>query len=120
MNPNAEPARRVSITDSPWFWVELFSIVALLATTVIGPKFQQRQGQIERRFEGRQQAYSRPAGDPTAEPQIGSRRIVEDNRVSLGPLQLILAGVMLLAAVMLARSRRRIEQAAAVDEGTGA
>ena len=96
---------RIPIADSPWFWLELFCIVAVMAIALIGPKFQQRQGQIERRFDGRQHAYSRPAGEATAEPGVASRQIVDDNRVSLMPLQLVIAGVMLLAAYMLARSR---------------
>ena len=47
---------RTKLTDSPWFWIELFALVAMVGVIVIGPKFLLRQGQLERRLEGRQHA----------------------------------------------------------------
>ena len=49
----AEPYR---LTDSPWFWALLFSLMALAGLGLIAPKFDVRQRQIEGRFLGRQQA----------------------------------------------------------------
>ena len=49
----AEPYR---LTDSPWFWTLLFSLMALVGLGLIAPKFDVRQRQIEGRFLGRQQA----------------------------------------------------------------
>ena len=49
----AEPYR---LTDSPWFWALLFSLMALVGLGLIAPKFDVRQRQIEGRFLGRQQA----------------------------------------------------------------
>ncbi|MFN5757137.1 MAG: hypothetical protein ACK54F_09370 [Planctomycetia bacterium] len=44
------------VTDSPWFWALLFSLMALVGLGLIAPKFDVRQRQIEGRFLGRQQA----------------------------------------------------------------
>jgi alpha-beta hydrolase superfamily lysophospholipase len=52
-SPMAEPYR---LTDSPWFWALLFSLMALAGLGLIAPKFDVRQRQIEGRFLGRQQA----------------------------------------------------------------
>ena len=108
---------RPPITDSPWFWLELFSGMALVGILVIGPKFVQRQGQIERRFEGRQHAYSSPAGEGTAEPALASREIESSNRVSLMPLAALVALVMGISAVMLLRSRAHFQRSCAAGQG---
>jgi hypothetical protein len=44
------------LPDSPWFWGLLFSVMALVGLGLIAPKFAKRQGQLERRFLGREQA----------------------------------------------------------------
>lgn len=48
-----EPYR---LTDSPWFWAMLFSLMALAGIGLIAPKFDVRQRQIEGRYLGRQKA----------------------------------------------------------------
>jgi hypothetical protein len=52
--PQGSPAFRP--TDSPWFWGLAFSLMALVGLAVIAPRFAWRQGQLERRFLGREQA----------------------------------------------------------------
>ncbi len=37
----------VSVTESPWFWVMLFSLAGLAAVATVGPKFEQREASIE-------------------------------------------------------------------------
>lgn len=51
-----EPAQPYRLTDSPWFWAMLFSLMALVGLGLIAPKFDVRQRQIEGRYLGRQKA----------------------------------------------------------------
>jgi hypothetical protein len=44
------------LTDSPWFWGLMFSVMALVGIGLIAPKFDKRQRQVEGRFLGRQQS----------------------------------------------------------------
>ena len=53
MEPSTQPYR---LTDSPWFWALLFSIMALAGIGLIAPKFDVRQRQIEGRYLGREKA----------------------------------------------------------------
>jgi len=99
-------------TDSPWFWTLAFAVMGLVGLAAIAPKFDQRQGRLERRYAGREQAAEerarRAAGlDPTdlaaeaREPDESPARIVP-----LWPLALAAGLAAAGSAVMLAREAR--------------
>jgi hypothetical protein len=78
-----------SFTDSPWFWVYLFSTAALIALALIGPKFGSRQAQIEREFQGRQRTAQNLNGqEPSGELSTEGQTLI-----TLRPLFLGLATV---------------------------
>jgi hypothetical protein len=52
-----------SITDSPWFWLMLFSLAGLAALFTVGPKFEKREAGIEEKFHARERALGREAFD---------------------------------------------------------
>ena len=76
------------LTDSPWLWGLLFSLMALVGMGLIRPKFDIRQSQIEGRFIGRRQSsierWRRQSGleeidlaDSAVDPAVGKpERIV--------------------------------------------
>ena len=99
--------------DSPWFWTLAFSTMALVGSAAIAPKFDRRQGRLEGRYVGREQAAAerarRAAGWPpidvteqAREPDAHPRRIVP-----LWPLALATGLVAAGSAVMLAREALR-------------
>ena len=80
---SSQPKR--PITDSPWFWVHLFCIAALIGLVLVGPKFAQRQANFERKFQGRQRASLKNAGlEPNTPLSTPDKRYV-----MLSPLMLV-------------------------------
>jgi hypothetical protein len=89
------------ITDSPWFWAYLFGTAALIALALAGPKFSQRQTQIEREFQGRQRAAQNLNGQqPDVEMSSVGRTLI-----TLRPLFLGLAAITTVAWIAFWRSR---------------
>jgi len=119
----AQPAKNQppSLTDSPWFWGLLFSVMALVGLGLIAPKFTKRQGQLERRFLGREQAAIErqrrleglPAtdlADTAREPGPIDGAAGAGQGETIVPLWTLAIGAGLAAAgstVMLVRERRR-------------
>jgi len=104
------PSPPFRLTDSPWFWGLMFSVMALVGMGLIAPKYDIRQRQIEGRFLGRQNAAiersRRAAGlDPVDLAETAEDRdVVAPGRIV--PLWTLatLAGLAATAsAVMLAR-----------------
>jgi hypothetical protein len=70
MPDSASPAgnsARPPLTDSPWFWVELFSLAALVGVLLIAPKYQVREAKLETRALAKQAAHERTQRDGIAE-----------------------------------------------------
>jgi hypothetical protein len=101
------------LTDSPWFWVMVFSAMALAALLAIGPKYGGRQARLERQYQARQRiAAERAASSADAAPndqQAPHREFAsaEETLIPLWPLAALLSGMVTLAAIMLIRGRGR-------------
>jgi hypothetical protein len=103
------------ISESPWFWVLIFSLIALGAVTAISGKYGRRQTVIERQYQARDRVSDVGAGENSQ--AIATRNDYQASRrdfaspgnqlVPLWPLTILLLMVAVLAAAMLAWCRRR-------------
>jgi hypothetical protein len=91
------------ITDSPWFWVLLFSLMGLVALAAISGQYGKRQARLERQYQARERIRDEAVGDP------GRRdySIADKTLIPIWPLAVPLGGVVVLAAVMLGREHQR-------------
>src|SRR5262245_50902765 len=98
-----------SATESPWFWLLIFSLAALAAIATIGPKFERREAAIETKFHARERAAGREAIERPADDaaQDGPQW---QPIFTLGPIAAVVALVAVVAMVNLVRlHRRRLE-----------
>lgn len=102
-----EPYR---LTDSPWFWALVFSLMSLAGIGLIAPKFDVRQRQIEGRYLGRQKAAEerarRSAGlEPVdlADEAVDREAAAPGRMVPLWTLATVAAAAAAGSAVMLQR-----------------
>jgi len=98
------------VTDSPWFWLLIFSLVALGALVAISGKYGRRQTVIERNYQARERVAERLAAESDRnEPQPTDNRAqrdlasAEDRLIPLWPLAAILILVAIFAGAMLYR-----------------
>lgn len=115
MSADESPPTRESLAESPWLWGGLFAAMAILALVVVAPKYAQRQGRLEQRFENRirtAQQQQQSAGDqdplatgPAAEPMAPMRDARA--RTSLRPLLLVVLGLLFASVMLLVLRRRR-------------
>jgi hypothetical protein len=110
---------RYRLTDSPWFWGLMFSVMALVGIGLIAPKFDKRQRQVEGRFLGRQQSAiereRRAAGLPPVDlaDTAQDRELVTPQRiVPLWTLAIAAGAAAAGSAVMLRREIRHNAAAA--------
>jgi hypothetical protein len=99
-------AQVAPLTDSPWFWAYLFGTAALVALFLAGPRYLERQGQLERQFTARQASGQVVVGtNGPVPPSTGERMII-----SLRPLVAILAVGLSVAWIGLwyQRFRQRV------------
>ena len=110
---DATPRPAFRPTDSPWFWGLAFALVALVGLAAIAPKYDRRQGRLEGRYVGREQAATerarRAAGLPPIDLAADAREPDEapGRIVALWPLALAAGAAAAGSAVMLAREVRR-------------
>ena len=113
MSGEAESSSRPPLSDSGWFWALMFSVMALVAVGVIGPKWDWRQRQLEGRYLGREQAaverQRRTSGlDPVdlAETAVEREAIDPGRIVPAWTLASLAAAAAAASAFMLWRERR--------------
>ncbi len=114
MGPKATPPRR-SITESPWYWAYLFCTGGLVALVIVGPKYAQRQTQIEQNGQKRQWAAQLAAGrEQTESPTSGGSQ-----SIALWPLFVVLGTLLSLAWLKLIYDHRRRQQVAGEATAAG-
>jgi hypothetical protein len=101
--------QQAPVTDSPWFWVLIFSLMALFILVLMGPKIGRRQAKIELNYQARERAAAeQDAGNNPARgersDELADRRAFatpEHTLVPLWPLTTILLVVVLISWAML-------------------
>lgn len=104
------PKQRLPITDSPWFWVLLFSLVGLAGLAAIGPKFARREQAIETKFHARERAYGREAKDQPVVPPAGDEAAppgqLFEPAWTLGPIAAVIGVIAFVGLVGVLRFYR--------------
>jgi hypothetical protein len=114
---------RQMLADTPWFWLLTFSLMALLALLVIGPKYNRRQAGIEWQYQARERVAEKLAteNNPAVAPRIDTSEpapnfATPDNKlVPLWPLAILLALVAAASACMLFKASRAVRSAELVE-----
>jgi len=114
--PAAAGKPKSAVTDSPWYWVLVFSLMALFALLVISHKYSRRQAGIERQYQARERIVEKRAAENN--PADGARIDNQDARrpfatpgnqlIPIWPLAILLVAVAAVAAVMLFRASRAV------------
>ena len=109
-------SEKAPITDSPWFWLLLFSLMGLGALGAIHGKYERRQAGIERQYQARDRVArgvavaqpESPSVDPGSE-STGPRpySMPGETLIPLWPLAVVIGAVAVFSAIMLLRDRRR-------------
>ena len=111
MNKNGD----AGLTDSPWFWVLAFSLMALLALVAIGGKYGRRQTRLELQYQARERIAERradennPAAAGRSENGASRRDFAApgENLIPLWPLAAVLVIISVFSCAMLCRGRGR-------------
>ena len=102
------PEEKPPITDSPWFWLLLFSAVGLLALGAISGQYGKRQARLERQYQARERIQNDEIGEEAAaDPARRDYSSPEKTLVPIWPLAVLLGGVIVFSAVMLRRDHQR-------------
>jgi hypothetical protein len=111
-----EVNERSRLTDSPWYWVLVFSLMALAALAAISGKYGKRQAGIERQYQARERIAEKKAAENNS---TGASRIDDqetrrpfatpgEQLIPLWPLAVLLSLVAIVAATMLLRASRAV------------
>ncbi len=96
-------SKQAPITDSPWYWVLVFSLMGLIALGAISGQYGKRQARLERQYQARERIRDDAVGDSERREYASS----DDTLVPLWPLAIPLLSAAAFAAVMLRRELRR-------------
>jgi len=96
MNAAAKSHPR-SITESPWYWAYVFCTGGLIVLITMGPKYIERQTQIEQNGQKRQWAAQHVAG----QVQAVSRSDSDELSIVLWPLFIVLGSILGVAWIKL-------------------
>ena len=94
-----------SVTETPWFWLMLFSLAGLAAVATIGPKFDRREQSIETKFHARERGLGRES--VAQEADTPAQIPVWNPIFTLGPIVAVLGMVALVSMVGVIRFHRR-------------
>jgi hypothetical protein len=115
------------VTDSPWFWLLLFSLMGLGAIGAIHGKYGRRQAGIERQYQARDRVARGVAVQDVTPPAMdqGNERtgprpysMPGENLIPLWPLVAAIGSVAVFSAVMLLRETGRRRRSALIDDGS--
>src|SRR5262245_13142365 len=100
---------RPPLTDSPWFWVLSFSLMALLALAAMNGKYGRRQTREELKYQANQRIAAGERGDAASSDASGRRpySTAGANLIPLWPLAVIMIAVAVGAGTMLYRDLQR-------------
>lgn len=102
---------RPPLSDSPWFWAYLFATAAIVGLALINPKFERRQAQIERQYQGRSRAEQVKKGQtPNVELSTPG-----DTRWNLRPLYGTLAVVAVIGWIFVWQRSLRVSPEAEAE-----
>jgi len=116
-------APRISLTDSPWFWIGLFAWAAILGLIAIGPKYAARQQGLERRQEGRETGWRNRVADGASSDAVATGATADEPAPALArrmllPLFGVLSLVLIAATWAILIRRVKVRAAALPDPPT--
>ncbi len=121
MSSLQQPPVARPITDSPWFWLLVFSAAGLVCVLVIMPQYAKRQRRLEMQYMAREEILRRQAeGEPAAreagEEGAAAPPAVGELIIPIWPLASVCVAAMGLASYMLWKSRSTADQAKQAEE----
>lgn len=94
---------RPPLTDSPWFWVLLFSVVGLVLLAMFSGQIGKRQARLERQYQARERVMEQAVDDPTRREYASP----DNTLIAIWPLAVLLVAAAVGSATMVWRDRLR-------------